>query len=76
MIISYGETKDRIKEWALSQNINCESVDSLIEATKLSYENAVSGDIVLLSPACASWDKYENFEIRGNEFKSVVETFR
>ena len=76
LVIAYGETKDRIKEWALSQNISCEVVDDLVSATKLSYENASSGDVVLLSPACASWDMYDNFEIRGNEFKSVIESFK
>lgn len=76
LIVAYGETKDRIKEWALSQNVKCEVVDDLISATRISYENAISGDVVLLSPACASWDKYDNFEIRGNEFKSVIESFK
>lgn len=76
LVIAYGETKDRIKEWALSQNISCEVVDDLVSATKLSYENASSGDVVLLSPACASWDMYDNFEIRGNEFKNVIESFK
>jgi len=32
-----------------------------------------SGDIVLLSPACASYDMYENYKDRGNEYKSIVE---
>lgn len=75
LIVAYGETKDRIKEWAVSQNINCEITNNLDSATQISYENAKNGDVVLLSPACASWDQYDNFEIRGNEFKDKVNSF-
>ena len=44
----------------------------LDEAVKLAYEKSVSGDIVTLSPACASFDAFPNFEVRGNTFKSIV----
>ena len=37
---------------------------------------AKSGDSVLLSPACASWDMYDNFEQRGDDFKSWVEALQ
>ena len=45
---------------------------SMEEAVKLAREQAEPGDIVSLSPACASFDKYKNFEIRGNHFKEIV----
>jgi UDP-N-acetylmuramoylalanine--D-glutamate ligase len=42
------------------------------DAVGLAYNLGVKGDAVLLSPACASFDLFENFEDRGNQFKEVV----
>lgn len=47
-------------------------VKDMDEAVKVAYENAKPGSSVLLSPACASWDMYNNFEERGNHFKNCV----
>ena len=47
-------------------------VSSMEEAVALAEEKAEPGDTVLLSPACASWDMYPNFEIRGEHFKNLV----
>ena len=75
-ILTFGETKNRIKDWAKKQNINCLVFDTLKEATLKSYELASINDTVLLSPACASWDQYKCMEDRGNEFKSIVNNFK
>ncbi|MEG0752710.1 MAG: UDP-N-acetylmuramoyl-L-alanine--D-glutamate ligase [Angelakisella sp.] len=45
---------------------------SLTDAIRLARENAVEGDVVTLSPACASFDSYPNFEARGRHFKQLV----
>ena len=45
---------------------------SAIEAVKAAYQIASKGDTVLLSPACASFDLFENYEDRGNQFKQAV----
>ncbi|MDD3341649.1 MAG: UDP-N-acetylmuramoyl-L-alanine--D-glutamate ligase [Bacilli bacterium] len=71
-IICYGETKNRIEAWAREVKVPCSKVDTLIEATKESYALSKEGDTIVFSPACASWDQYDNFEIRGDEFKKVV----
>lgn len=73
-IICYGETKDQIKDFADKFNIKCVVFDNLKESTIKAYEDAIKGDTVLLSPACASWDQYKCFEDRGDEFKNIVKS--
>lgn len=46
------------------------------QAVKTAYKIAKPGDIVALSPACASFDLYKNFEDRGNHFKSLVKLLK
>lgn len=71
-IVCYGETKNKIKEFADSCNLNCYVLDNLEESTKKAHEISSSGDTVVLSPACASWDQFKTFEERGNLFKKIV----
>ena len=71
-IVCYGETKNRIKEFANSCNIDVTVVDTLEEAVNAAYNISNVGDTILLSPACASWDQFPDFEARGTEFKRVV----
>ena len=54
-------------------NIPCYKSNTLKEAFEDVKKVMEKGDVVLLSPACASWDQYKCFEDRGNEFKSLVE---
>lgn len=49
-----------------------EIVNSLVEAVQMANRLAESGDVVLLSPACASYDMFENFEQRGRQFVELV----
>ncbi len=71
-VIAFGETKNKIKEFCDKNNINCTIVENLEEATNLAYALSEEEDIILLSPACASWDQYKKFEDRGDEFKKFV----
>ena len=72
LIVCYGETKERIKKFADGIGIDCIVVDNIVLATKKAYELSNSGDVILLSPACASWDQFKCFEDRGDLFKKVV----
>lgn len=76
IIVCYGQTKERIKEFADKLNIECSVVNNLTEATISAYNSSEKGDVILLSPACASWDQYKCFEDRGNEFKNVVNNLK
>ena len=72
LVVSYGQTKNKINDFCAKYNIDCKVVENLKEATYLAYENSCNDDIILLSPACASWDQYKRFEDRGQEFKEIV----
>ena len=72
IILTYGETKGRIVQFAKENGFRVEKYDTLLECVKRSYDISTGGDVVLLSPACASWDQYESFEKRGEEFKKDV----
>ncbi len=71
-IVAYGETRKRINDFSKECDIPCKEFETLEEATKAAFVFAHPGDVVLLSPACASWDQYDNFEIRGDMFKKYV----
>jgi len=77
-LILMGDTKDKIKsvfdklEVEKGIKINMHVVNNLQEAVNKARELAVSGDIVTLSPACASFDMFPNFMARGNAFKDIV----
>ncbi|MDE8071233.1 UDP-N-acetylmuramoyl-L-alanine--D-glutamate ligase [Erysipelothrix rhusiopathiae] len=70
MLFVFGESADQIREvfpFAIK-------VDTMKTAFVEAKSQASSGDIIVLSPACASYDQFENFEIRGNIFKEYVKT--
>ena len=72
-LVLIGQTREKIAECARKHGFNdillC---DSLEEAIDVCYENAVAGEAVLLSPACASWGMFKNYEERGRIFKELV----
>lgn len=73
LMVLLGQTADKIEETAVRHGFtNIIKTDSLEKAVKICAENAVSGDVVLLSPACASWGMFKNYEERGKLFKEYV----
>jgi UDP-N-acetylmuramoylalanine--D-glutamate ligase len=72
-IVAFGQTAhillDRAQEAGISRRI---LVDTVEKAVIAAAEEAEPGDVVLLSPACASWDMFPSFEVRGSMFKDGV----
>lgn len=68
-----GQTAPIIMEKAMEMGYeSLEICGSLEEAVEKSAAMAQRGDVVLLSPACASWGMFENYEVRGEQFKELV----
>ena len=73
-LICIGETTPRIVKLANKKGFKTVvKTSSMASAVEMAYCLAEEGDIVLLSPGCASWDMYNNFEERGNDFKANVQ---
>ncbi|HZK38514.1 MAG TPA: UDP-N-acetylmuramoyl-L-alanine--D-glutamate ligase [Clostridia bacterium] len=73
----YGETAQKLLETAGKLNFNfITEVNDLEEAVDNAYKMSSAGDTILLSPACASWDMYKSFELRGEHFKDIVAKLR
>ena len=70
-MVVVGESAEILQELADSNNIKCIKAVKIDDATEVASKIAETGDIVLLSPACASWDQYKSFEVRGDEFIST-----
>ncbi len=72
-MVVFGETAQLLLETAKVHGFEAVTkVNDLEEAVKLCYGMAKEGETVLLSPACASWDMYPSFEVRGDHFKACV----
>ena len=75
-IVGIGECRDRVKEYGDSIGIKTNTFEKLSEAMDYINSVVVDGDIVLLSPASASWDQYKQCEDRGDEFRDIVRRFK
>lgn len=70
-VIVYGRDADIFFQ-ALNEYVEVQQVDSLQQAVFEAYDNAVDQDTVLLSPACASFDAFDNYQHRGDVFRETV----
>jgi UDP-N-acetylmuramoylalanine--D-glutamate ligase len=71
LVILIGQATPKI-ETTWSRIVKCAKASSLEDAVSMAYREAHEGDTVLLSPGCASFDMFENYEHRGRVFKKVV----
>lgn len=73
LLVLIGQTREKIADCAKEHGFtDYVFADSFEEAMEICVKNAVSGDAVLLSPACASWGMFPNYEVRGRMFKEYV----
>jgi UDP-N-acetylmuramoylalanine--D-glutamate ligase len=76
-LIVMGEAKEKIK--SVHEEVCKESVQTastMEEAVRSAYQAASPGDIVLLSPACSSFDMYNNYAERGEDFRRAIENLK
>nr|WP_295971543.1 UDP-N-acetylmuramoyl-L-alanine--D-glutamate ligase [uncultured Bacillus sp.] len=72
-IITFGQTAEKMEKAAKQAGIKIiKRVDNVKTAVPLAYQLSETGDVILLSPACASWDQFKTFEVRGDIFVEAV----
>ena len=72
-MVLFGETKEKLRSVAEQKGIEIiQLVDRMEEAVNSAFSISEEGDVILLSPACASWDQYRTFEERGDMFIQAV----
>ena len=72
-VLTIGSAAEKI-ERQLAGVVMIERAETIERAVALAYEKASAGDVVLLAPACASFDQFENYEHRGRVFKGLVQS--
>ena len=75
-MIILGESAARVKRAAAKADVSYIDATDVKDATRKAFTEAQEGDIILLSPANASWDMYPNFEVRGDEFITTFEELK
>ena len=75
-MVILGESAVRVKRAADQAEVSYLDASDVRDATRKAFSVAEPGDVVLLSPANASWDMYKNFEVRGDEFLAVFKELK
>lgn len=72
-LVTFGQTAEKMERAAREAGIKTiERVDNVESAVPVAFQLSHPGDVILLSPACASWDQYKTFEVRGDIFIEAV----
>lgn len=72
-VVLYGQTAPKLQVASQKAGLTfIKTVNNVTEAVSIAYQNSKRGDIILLSPACASWDQFQTFEQRGDAFIEAV----
>ncbi|WP_243343359.1 UDP-N-acetylmuramoyl-L-alanine--D-glutamate ligase [Anaerococcus sp. AGMB09787] len=76
LMIILGQTKEKIKALCEKYGVTYQLADDMRDGVDIAFRNSDQGDVLLLSPASASWGMYDNFEQRGNDFKNIVREYK
>lgn len=76
-MILFGETKDKLSNAAKEAGVKTiQLTENVQSAVRQAYDFSEKNDTILLSPACASWDQYPNFELRGEAFIQTMQQLK
>lgn len=75
-MIILGETKEMLKDLCQKYSVKYKVVDDMDQAVRYAVSIAQSPDIILLSPASASWDMYDSYQTRGRDFKEKIDKYK
>lgn len=76
VVLAIGQCRERVEEYVKSLNIKCLCYEYMKDGFSELYSLSEPGDVILLSPATASWDQYKECEERGAEFKKLVNNLK
>ncbi|MCO4625961.1 UDP-N-acetylmuramoylalanyl-D-glutamate ligase [Streptococcus infantarius subsp. infantarius] len=76
LMVILGESAPRVKRAADKAQVPYVDAKDVADAARIAYSKAEAGDVVLFSPANASWDMYKSFEVRGDEFIATFEAIK
>ncbi|VED90884.1 UDP-N-acetylmuramoyl-L-alanyl-D-glutamate synthetase [Streptococcus equinus] len=76
LMVILGESAPRVKRAADKANVPYVDAKDVADAARIAYSKAEAGEVILLSPANASWDMYKSFEVRGDEFIATFEAIK
>lgn len=75
-MIILGETKEMLRDLCQKYSVKYKVVDDMDQAVRYAVSIAQSPDIILLSPASASWDMYDSYQTRGRDFKEKIDKYK